>query len=96
MLVTLASGFGVLIPVGARVGQKLPVSIHTATSGWGVGAERLGCVLIPRLTVIEPWSLSRGANRPSSVPLATVPLGLGFCTRFSVGIKPLLYHSLDG
>ena len=57
MLVTLASGFGVLILVGARVGQKLPISIHTTTSGWGVGAERVGCVVIPKLTVIEPWSL---------------------------------------
>ena len=58
MLVTLASGLGVPILVGARVGQKLPVSIHTATSGWDVGAERVGCVVIPRLTEIEPWSLS--------------------------------------
>ena len=40
MLVTLASGFGLLIPVGARVGQKLPISIHTTTSGRSVGAER--------------------------------------------------------
>ena len=58
MLVTLTSGFGVPIIVGARVGQKLPVSIHTVTYGWGVGAERVGSVVIPRLTEIGPWSLS--------------------------------------
>ena len=58
MLVTLAKSLGFPIFVGARVDQSLPVSIHTTTSGWSIGAERVGCVLIPRLTEIEPWSLS--------------------------------------
>ena len=58
MLVTFASLPGVLVLVGAGVGQELPVSINAATCGLGVGAERWGCVEIPRLTEIEPWSLS--------------------------------------
>ena len=84
MLVTFASLVGLLVSVGARVGQELPASINAATCGLGVGAERWGCVEIPRLTEIEPWFLSRGATRPSSVPLGSVPLGLEICTWASV------------
>ena len=57
MLVTLASGFDVPIPVGARMDQKIPISIHTTTSGWSVSAERQGSVLIPSLTENEPFAL---------------------------------------
>ena len=96
MLVTLASGFGVPIPVGARVDQKIPVSIHTTTSGWSVSAEREGCVLIPSLTetepfALEPWFLSWGATSTSSVSLE-----LGSGTGVFVETKLLLYHSFDG
>ena len=69
MFVTLAKSFGFPIPVGARVGQQLPGSIHTATWGWGVGAERGGSAVIPRLTEIAlPWSLSGGGNPPTPAP----------------------------
>ena len=40
------------------MGQELPVSINAATRGLGVGAERWGCVDIPKLTETEPWFLS--------------------------------------
>ena len=98
MLVTFASLAGVLILVGAGVGQKLPVSINAATCGLGVGAERLGCAEIPSLTVVEPRFLRCGATRPSFVPLASVPLGLGLgpCTGVFVIGKFVLYDGLDG
>ena len=54
MLVTSASLPGAWSLVGAGVGQELPVSINAATCGWGVGAERLGCADIPRLTERVP------------------------------------------
>ena len=86
------------IPVGVGVGQEFPGSIHAALCGLGVAAEGMGCAGIPRLAVVEPWFLRRGATRPSSVPLASVPLGLGLgpCTGVFVIIKPVLYDGLNG
>ena len=91
MLVTLAKKLDFPISVGARVDQSLPISIHTTTSGWSIGAEREGCVVIPSLTETGPWFFSWGAASTSSVSLE-----LGFGTGVFVGTKLLLYHSFDG
>ena len=57
MRVTSASLPGAWSLVGAGVGQELPVIINAATCGLSVGAERMGCADIPRLTEREPWFL---------------------------------------
>ena len=57
MLVTSASLPGAWSLVGAGVSQELPFSFNAATCGLSVGAERMGCSDIPRLTESEPWFL---------------------------------------